>query len=130
MKKIKQFLNVTIKGERAKDILTVVIVIMVGLGSFVLGRMSKDGPTIGLRIQTPGQSKVEAAGTGLVANSTNKAPVATNPEGKSFFASNRGTKYYPIDCSSGQTIKKENRIYFATKEEAERAGYELSSSCN
>ncbi len=125
MEKIKLFLQ----SEQGKDIMVVLIIILVGLGSFELGRMSKESPQSGIRVQAPTTGKAQAASTGLVANSNKKVLAATNPEGKTFFASNRGTKYYPVDCSAGQTIKQENRIYFTTKEEAERAGYELSSSC-
>ena len=53
----------------------------------------------------------------------------TNSKAKNFFASNRGSKYYSLGCAGGKSIILENRIYFATKEEAERAGYQLSSSC-
>ena len=57
------------------------------------------------------------------------APLLTNqvlvavPEGMEFVASKRGEKYYAVDSSQGSKITPENRIYFRTAEEAERAGY-------
>ncbi len=116
MQKIKQF----IESEQGKDILVVAIVILVGLASFGLGRLSKEGSS-GLKVEYAGQSaNAIYAGENLGRADTNS--------GK-FFASSRGSKYYGENCKAGQSIKKENRVYFNTREEAENAGYELSSSC-
>ena len=119
MEKIKQLINEFIGSERGKDILTVFIVILVGLGSFELGRLSKENSSSGIKIEYLNQDLNQGASVVLATESTNKT----------FFASKQGTKYYSIGCSAGKTIKQENRIYFATSGEAERAGYELSSSC-
>jgi len=128
MEKIKQFFNETIQSERGKDILIVIIVILVGLGSFELGRLSKENSSSGLKIQYSDQ-----AGNVISAAENTEIPQTiknSNPTGKIFFASNKGSKYYTISCSAGKTIKQENRVYFATGEEAEASGYILSSSCN
>lgn len=112
MEKIKLFL----KGKEGKDILTVLIIILVGVGSFWLGRLSKETVSEGL--------KIEYTAPNLEANVTE----ATFAD-KNFFASKRGSKYYSLGCSGGKTIKEGNRVYFETKEEAEKAGYELSNTC-
>ncbi len=129
MEKIKQFLL----SEKGRDILIVIIVILVGLGSFELGRLSKENTTSGIKIEYPDQNLNQEASVISSEDSfqiTNKiSPTISNSAGKNFFASNRGSKYYSIGCSAGKTIKQENRVYFETKEEAEVAGYELSSSC-
>ena len=44
MEKIKQF----IESDRGKDIFVVLIVILVGLGSFELGRLSKETDSSGI----------------------------------------------------------------------------------
>ncbi|MEX2052185.1 MAG: hypothetical protein WD991_00625 [Candidatus Paceibacterota bacterium] len=120
MQKIKHFLD----SEQSKDILTVIIIILVGLGSFGLGRLSKQPPKEGLKIEYRG---VELSGNTLEA--LNASNIVENVGGKNFFASSRGTKYYPVGCQAGTSLKQENRIYFTTREAAEGAGYELSSSC-
>ncbi|MFA6301290.1 MAG: Ada metal-binding domain-containing protein [Candidatus Paceibacterota bacterium] len=121
MEKIKHF----IEGEKGKDILVVIIVILVGLGSFELGRLSRENSSGGLKIDYPGQGNV------TMANQTaNTISAVSTQNVKKFFASSRGTKYYTISCSAGKTIKQENRVWFDTGEEAEQAGYTLSSSCN
>lgn len=42
---------------------------------------------------------------------------------KNFVASKTGKKYYPSSSATAKKIKEENRVYFTTKEEAEKAGY-------
>ena len=109
-------------------IAAVIIVILVGLGSFELGRLSKEKTSSGIKIEYPNQAENQPA-SAISAVSKPAFDTNSNSAGKNFFASSRGTKYYSIGCSAGKDIKQENRVYFATKEEAEKAGYELSSSC-
>lgn len=47
-----------------------------------------------------------------------------------FVASKNGKKYYPLSCGGANRIKEENKIYFATIEEAERAGYGKALNCS
>jgi len=54
--------------------------------------------------------------------------VKTSDNG-AYVASNRGKMYYPIDCSAGNSLKQENKIYFKTSLEAEAAGYKRSAAC-
>ncbi|MFZ2150309.1 MAG: hypothetical protein WAV15_04080 [Minisyncoccia bacterium] len=131
MGKIKQFLD----SDKGKDILVVMIVILVGMGSFELGRLSKGSSSSGIQIEylnPEGAEAVNQTGNAIQAiQYADPEPFSTlNSSGKNFFASNRGSKYYSLGCSGGKTIKQENRIYFATAEEAEKAGYTLSTSCN
>ena len=139
MQKIKLFLE----SEKGKNILIVLVLILASLGSFEIGRLSKDSSSSGVKIQYPSQASNQAReqdqNVPLTIESTKTAKITGNPQNinyssnnnskKNFFASNRGNKYYYSECSGGKTIKKENLIYFATGEEAERAGYELSSTC-
>ena len=129
MEKIKEFLE----SDKGKDIMIVIIVILVGLGSFELGRLSKEGNgSGGVKIEYMEDVSNQQAGnviSAMESSSLLQNIEIANSVGKNFFASNRGTKYYSIGCSAGKTIKQENRVYFATSEDAQRAGYELSSSC-
>lgn len=126
MQKIKQF----IESDKGKDILVVAIVILVGLASFGLGRLSKEGSS-GLKLEYTGQSANAISASAYSAKNefTRVTDNNWNNNSGKFFASSRGSKYYPESCSAGQNIKKENRVYFDTREEAQNAGYELSSSC-
>ncbi len=128
MEKIKQFWV----SEEGKDILVVLIVILVGLGSFGLGRLSKGSQGAGIRIEyTEAAAQAANSASALIPeeNLPKVSDLTASSLGKSFFASSRGTKYYPAGCSAGKSLKLENRIYFATREDAEAAGYTLSGSC-
>ena len=125
MEKIKQFLD----SDKGKDILVIIIIILVGLGSFELGRLSKNDINTGINIdyKDQGANVLESVSNGSLNQNSLEKSQKTNSG--NYFASSRGTKYYSIGCSAGKTIKQENRIYFDTQIEAEKAGYELSSSC-
>lgn len=125
MEKIKHFLV----SQKGKDILTIIIVILVGFASFELGRLSNENSSGGLKIDYPGQSNGTVEPLKTTQTSPNTANVASASTGKNFFASSKGTKYYTISCTAGKTIKPENRVYFTTGEEAVAAGYTLSGSC-
>jgi len=116
MQKIKLFLE----SDNGKDILTVIIIILVGLGSFGLGRLSKNSQNeeTGVNIEYTNQEA-----------NVLKSLENNDLDSKNFFASKKGSKYYSASCSAGKTIKEENKIYFKDSSEAEKAGYELSNSC-
>lgn len=129
MEKIKRIITNSIQSDKGKDVMIIIIVILAGLSSFELGRLSKENMTSGIKIEYPDQNKGQEANVLSSVISPEKISTITNSTGKTFFASNRGSKYYSIGCSAGKTIRQENRVYFTTKEEAETAGYKLSSSC-
>ena len=118
-----------LQSEQGKDIMTVIIVIMVGLGSFGLGRLSKNAPNPGLKIEYRDQSGNAIGSVDTPQYKPQLNTASANTSGKNFFGSSRGTKYYSLGCSAGQNIKQENRVYFDTALEAEKAGYTLSTSC-
>ena len=123
MEKIKLFIKYWVESDKGKDVLVIIIIILVGLGSFELGRLSKDSSTPGIKIEYPNQE------ANVISSADENLSDAKNSTSGNFFASSKGSKYYSISCSAGKTIKQENRIYFMTSEEAEKAGYMLSSSC-
>lgn len=51
-------------------------------------------------------------------------------ESHKFVASKNGTKFYPAGCKAAERIKPENRIFFATAVEAQKAGFEATSQCS
>ncbi len=136
MEKIKQFME----GERGKTILFVFIVLLVGLASFELGRLSKSTSNGGVKVEYPNSLPNQSANAINALETTKSTPVGKTSTGTTykkstldqqiFFASKRGNKYYPENCPAGKTLKQENRVYFGTRAEAEAAGYTLSSSCD
>ena len=130
MGKIKQFFE----SEKGKDILVIFIIILVGIVSFELGRLSKENGPRGLKIDYRGQEAgILASNTpisGLNSENISQNTLAPSTQNKGdYFASKRGKKFYGITCSAGKTIKEENKIYFSTADAAINAGYELSSAC-
>jgi hypothetical protein len=143
MNKIKRIITSSVESDRGKNILTILVVILVGLGSFGLGRLSKDTTNSDVDIKYLNQ---EANTLNLLESQENRDNLTQNDStqvestikqpkgsissvGKVFFASSRGSKYYSIGCSGGKTLKPENKIYFTTEAEAIAAGYEKSSTC-
>lgn len=129
MKNIKHFLETT-KGE---SILIIFIIILTSLISFELGRFSVDSNS-GIKLNFS-QKKDKILSSSAI-NAENFLKINPNLDrtnnintSKSFFASKRGKKYYPIGCSAGKSIKQNNKIFFDSKEKAEKAGYTLSNSC-
>jgi len=135
MEKIKHF----IQSDNGKDLLILFIIILVGLGSFQLGRLSKGEISPNIGINYPNQEAQALKSLNQISDSgqTKEDPkIAESYEykgvdltGRNYFASSRGTKYYSFGCSAGKTIKQENRIYFDTEEQAKEKGYTKSSSC-
>lgn len=67
-----------------------------------------------------------------LAASAGESAVPTEPivnAAGSLVASKNGTKYYLPSCSGANRIKDENRIWFATAEEARENGYEPAANC-
>jgi DNA/RNA endonuclease YhcR with UshA esterase domain len=73
-------------------------------------------------VTVPEPKAAQAALLGVNASSTGN-------QGGSFVASKNGSKYFPSTCGSAKTIKEENLIYFTSEEEAQKAGYERTSTC-
>lgn len=46
-----------------------------------------------------------------------------------FAGSKTGKTYYPVSCKSLNRVKEENRVYFESQAEAEKAGYAPSKAC-
>lgn len=90
------------------------LVLLVGLGSFGLGRLSalyEAKPLIGI-------SQASAAAISPIL-----AP------GGQFVASRTGEVYYYPWCAGALKIKPENQRWFATETAAQKAGYRAAKNC-
>ena len=123
--KIKPFEN---------DLIIAIIIILVALISFGLGRLSKirENKTPITIENVNQQIKI---GENNSQNSTVEPTAENNPESnvgvndKLYVVSKNGTKYHYPWCSGALNIKEENKIWFVTKEEAEKAGYTPAANC-
>lgn len=133
--KIKSFMA----KPRILDYLEVGVILLVGIGSFGLGRLSVTNNTNidtvnnsgvvvlsqNQRVQTTTQTKsISPSTVGQVSDSG-----TSNTQGGAFVASRSGKKYYPVGCGSANRIKTENKVYFDTEEEAEARGLTRTETC-
>ncbi len=110
--KIKKFIKLY-----EKDAILVLIIALVALISFGLGRLSK------IR-----ENKMPVTIENLSANAA-KTGFQEETRPQEFVASKNGAKYHYPWCPGAQQIKEENKIRFSSKEEAEKAGYTPASNC-
>lgn len=120
---INDFLN-KIKSHIGIDgntILILLILVFVGFGSFGLGRLS------GVDNESASLVKEETGESVLVENSIDK--IDSLSKEKMYVASKSGKLYYSLGCSGASRILAKNEVWFASKEDAEKSGYTLSTSC-
>lgn len=115
------------------EYLLTILIVCVSLSSFWLGRVSvqeqaENVPKMQSATVVTGGSNTESNDTGKAENGVTEVKSGTPVEG-GYVASKSGTKYHLPWCGSAKQIKEENKIWFATKEEAEKAGYTPASNC-
>jgi len=120
-KKVKQWILVN-----KSDIFLSLIILLVGLGSFGLGRLS---------VLWPKKEPIRISENYGILNSDKNSSSQTaainqisNYQGK-YVASKSGKNYHYPWCSGALRIKDVNKIWFQTKEEAEKAGYKPAGNC-
>ena len=128
-------------GEYGRELTTGAIIVLVGIGSFGLGRLSSILPKKEpITISTWGNPREEGNRPSISQNEASKSPSQapargaaslTNAitEGK-YVASRKGTSYHYPWCPGAKQIKEENKIYFDTKEAAQKAGYRPAANCD
>ncbi len=147
LKKIKDY------PDLPKDIFVTLLILLVGLGAFFLGRLSVFDETQKGNLQIrntlsavaggaesggvrKGEAATAHAGVVVVDNqfissSLNSAPPiseATNSKG-AYVASKTGHVYYLSSCGGVKRIKEENKVWFASKGDAELKGYKPAATC-
>lgn len=123
------------KGQLLRDIYLVLLVFLVGLGSFGLGRLSglsDTQPDVRIcRLDDTSLSQTSDAPSEptSVPQITETSLEASASAAGSYVASKNGKAYHLPWCSGAQRIKPENKIWFKTKEEAQSAGYAPAANC-
>jgi hypothetical protein len=102
------------------------LIIAVALIAFYLGRVSQDAQ---YTLIERGSEEVAPAPLRMPTSTAAASQVAAPAAQGNYVASKSGTKYHLPWCSGAQRIKEENKVFFATKEEAEAAGYTPASNC-
>ncbi len=105
----------------------VIIILAASAASFGLGRLSAIDDASSEVLYVPAAA-LQAEVLNNAVNDGVKETVAVSQEG-SFVASKNGTRYYFPWCSGVKQIKEENKVWFQTREEAEKAGYTPAQNC-
>lgn len=111
-------------------IFTSIVVILVAVASFGLGRWSvapaesNERPVLVSEPVALPAMVAEATTEGVA--SVESAPVAAG----ALVASVNGTKYHALDCPGAKQISEQNKLYFQTEQEARSAGYTPAANCS
>ncbi len=112
------------------------ILISVGVISFGLGRNSvHPGPLESAKKQNAAavtESRVPAAApekVNIVAPAVGSGATSATETAHTYVGSRTGKKYHLPWCPGAKQMKEENKVWFATKDEAEKAGYTPASNC-
>ncbi len=125
------------RQEHTTDLFTAVVIFLIGMGGFGLGRVSvlwrEKTP---LEITEPGGAEAAqepsspfGAGDGQTASAANSARTSAGDARGRYIASRSGAFYHYPWCPGAAKIKEGNKIWFATKEEAVAKGYKPASNC-
>lgn len=105
---------------------SLVAAIFFGLGMlYAFDVAEKKAP---IRVIEPQASETTAMAVGVLQPEKAAAKRIPAVQTGEYTASKNGTKYYPKGCPN--RIKEENKIYFATPADAEKAGYSLAKNCS
>ena len=109
------------------EYLLAILIVIVSLVSFWFGRLSAEqGSSLG---QPLSEITHEAATLRPLQNTSSTDTASSSmPEG-GYVASKNGTKYHLPWCGGAKQISEKNKIFFATKAEAEAKGYTPASNC-
>ena len=118
------------------------LLILVGLGSFSLGRLSlstapaNKGPEISFissKALPPKVSDIKPIGgeSAYIKTSDTKSSESSESSESdlSVVASKSGTKYHLPECAGAKQIKPDNLVTFTSRAEAEQAGYTPAANC-
>lgn len=127
--KIKQFINANLV-----ELGVSVIIILVGISCFFLGKMSVNAPKAqgeGIKIMQNNKEvsldKVPNTEVDKALNQTGNALNTGNSE--QVVASKNGKRYYYPWCGAAERISAKNKIYFANAAEAMKAGLTKAANC-
>ena len=130
-KKIKNFLQYF----STREIYTIFLIVAVGFGSFGLGRLSRLAEARkSIRIEEVFSSQTASAasavnGQKLTVNGSRETEATQAEQGGKVVASKGGLRYHFPWCSGAQKISAENKLWFNSIEEAQKAGYTPASNC-
>jgi|GEM_PF-230047 len=108
-------------------------ILLVATLSFGLGRLSQEGTNSGIEIKyDPSLSALIESGGEEAGQATALKAVEALEKTLStgvVVASKNGSKYHYPHCPGAKQIKEENKVEFASAQDAEASGYTLAGNC-
>lgn len=117
---------------RRDDVYISLVIVLVGLAGFGLGRLSKvydERPPVRIEEAFPEASMGAGEGGPALSEVEGSVLPASVQESGSLVGSKNSNKYHFPWCSGAQSISEANKIWFASREEAEGAGYIPAKNC-
>jgi len=130
LQKVKFWLSVN-----KSDLYVATLIFLVGLASFGLGRLSilwpeKKPITIEkFQAESLNTNRFHATGSASLNSKLQNLSSTPNSTRGHYVASKNGRTYHLPWCPGALKIREENKIWFDTKEEAEKAGYKPAGNC-
>ena len=122
--KVKQWLR-----DNQSDLYIAVIIFLVGMASFGLGRLSVLWPRKEPITVTSSQDTILENYATDSTTTSQKSPAGVSTFMGKYVASRSGKYYHFPWCPGALKIKEENKIWFQTKEEAESGGLKPAGNC-
>jgi hypothetical protein len=126
MNSVKKTLNrIYDTGDIGKDLSMLLIIFLVGIGSFGLGRISAHEEARNNELSISDNKE------GITGSSFQEPVTSSGSDVQNgmYVGSRSGASYHLPWCPGAQRIKDENKIWFKTKEEAVLRGYSPAANC-
>ncbi len=101
----------------------ILLIALLGVLSFGLGRLSAQTNSKASILSCESATPIIYNTDTIISDDINEVSSGT------IVASKNGSVYHFPWCSGAQRIKEENKVWFASKEEAEKAGYRPAANC-
>jgi hypothetical protein len=125
-----------LSSRKGRDMVLVSTMLLLASTSFGLGRLSRTAmqdPSVALVVSSAQEFSVSGTQDVEVAEQGTDTEDVQVPEVRGslgmYVASKKGTAYHLPWCSGAKRIAEENKVWFDSKEDAERAGYRPASNC-
>lgn len=121
------------RKEPGRTALVCLVIVLVGLFSFVLGRLSVQTSALSSHTGARLVEEDDAGAFGAAGAADEGMSLSASAAGEAIaggvVASKSGTKYHFPWCAGAKSIKEANKVWFASIAEAKAAGYEPASNC-
>ena len=134
-KEIKVSVQDRLNLSLSHDIFVILLILFVALASFGLGKLSVlSGKKTPIRIESSDQTatvldKAKVGDLSTITRAESSGNLTVDSRLKSYVASKTGKKYYFPWCGTALRIAEENKVWFATIEDARAKGYTPATNC-